>query len=110
MDTIKTRKQGNAIMVTIPKSFNVDEGVALKPKLTDKGIFYEFVNNGDFFDFDEAILSDLITEGYEGNELLNKFKAMKKNMPKAMDKIIAEVEAETSPAMSKEEFEKVIGL
>ena len=51
MDITKTRKQGHSLMVTIPKSFNVGEGVTLRPRLTDRGIFYEFVDEDDFFDF-----------------------------------------------------------
>lgn len=112
MDITKTRKQGNAVMVTIPRSFNVGEGVTLRPRLTDKGIFYEFVNEDDFFDFDEDILKDLVGKGFEGQKLIDQFKKMKKNIPAAMDKLIGEAEKETSNAhsMSREEFEKKIGL
>ena len=112
MNITKTRKQGNAVMVTVPKSFNVGEGVILRPKLTDKGIFYEFVNEDDFFDFDEDILKDLVSKGVEGQELISQFKKMKKNIPIAMDKLIGEAEEETSKthSISREEFEKEIGL
>lgn len=48
-------------MVTVPKSFNVDAGVKLRPRLTSKGIFYEFVDGNAFLDFDEEILNDLVT-------------------------------------------------
>lgn len=112
MDITKTRKQGNAVMVTVPKSFNVGEGVTLHPRLTDKGIFYEFVNEDDFFDFDEDILKDLVSQGVEGQELIDRFKEMKKNIPAAIDKLIGEAEEETAKthSMSREEFEKEIGL
>lgn len=110
MDITKTRKQGNSLTVTVPKSFNVGEGVKLRPRLTDKGIFYEFVNEDDFFDFDEDILKDLVSRGYEGQELINEFKQMKKNVPVAMDKLINEAEKDNLGVMSKEEFEKEIGL
>lgn len=110
MDITKTRKQGNALTVTVPKSFNVGEGVKLRPRLTDKGIFYEFVNEDDFFDFDEDILKDLVSQGYEGQELINEFKQMKKNVPVAMDKLINEAEKDNLGVMSKEEFEREIGL
>lgn len=112
MDITKTRKQGNALTVTVPKAFNVREGTKLRPRLTDKGIFYEFVNEDDFFDFDEDILKDLVAQGYEGQKLISKFKEMKKDIPTAMDKLIdaAEKEAANSNPMSREEFEKEIGL
>lgn len=110
MDITKTRKQGNALTVTVPKSFNVGEGVKLRPRLTDKGIFYEFVNEDDFFDFDEDILKDLVNQGFEGKKLINEFKKMKRNIPSAMDKLIGEAENEKMGVMSKEEFEKEIGL
>lgn len=112
MDITKTRKQGNALTVTVPKSFNISVGTKLRPRLTDKGIFYEFVNEDDFFDFDEDILKDLVNQGYSGQDLIKKFKEMKKNIPAAMDKLIeeAEDEAANNAPMSKEEFEKAIGL
>lgn len=110
MDITKTRKQGNALTVTVPKSFNVGEGVKLRPRLTDKGIFYEFVNEDDFFDFDEDILKDLVKQGYEGQNLIKEFKKLKKNIPEAMDKLIGEATNENMGSISKEEFEKEIGL
>jgi|SRR5699024_1186434 len=110
MSTTKTRKQGNSLMVTIPKSFNISEGVKLRPRLTNKGIFYEFVDDDDFFDFDEDILKDLVKKGYEGLTLISEFKKMKANIPTAMDKLIEEAGKENVGSMSKEEFEKEIGL
>lgn len=109
MDIIKTRKQGNTVMVTVPKSFHVPAGVTLRPKLTDKGIFYEFVNDDTFFDFDENILKDLVSEGFEGESLIQQFKKRKKEIPVAMDKMISEAETDTKP-MTQKKIEKKIGL
>ncbi|MGM9982652.1 MAG: toxin-antitoxin system [Limosilactobacillus sp.] len=109
MDTTKTRKQGNAVMVTIPKSFHVPAGVTLRPKLTDKGIFYEFVNDDTFFDFDENILKDLVNEGFEGESLIQQFRKRKKKIPVAIDKMISEAEVDAKP-MTQKELEKEIGL
>ena len=39
----KTRKQGNSIMLTVPKDFNVPNGVEVEAKLVENGILYEFV-------------------------------------------------------------------
>lgn len=109
MDTTKTRKQGNAIMVTIPKSFKIPAGVTVRPKLTNKGIFYEFVHDDVFFDFDTDILEDLVSEGCEGQYLISKFKHRKKELSSAMDKLIGEAEVDAKP-MTRKELEKEIGL
>ena len=39
-------------------------------------------------EFDEEILRDLIEEGYEGNELLDKFKEIRAKVPNAMEKML----------------------
>lgn len=36
------------------------------------------MNDDDFFDFNEEILKDLISQGYEGQQLLTEFKKTKK--------------------------------
>lgn len=112
MSTVKTRRQGNAMMVTIPKSFHIPAGTTLKPILTDKGIFFEFVDDNDFFDFDTDILSDLVSEGYQGKDLVRRFREQKKQLPSMMDHLIndAEREASHSSPMTKKEFEHKIGL
>lgn len=90
METIKARKQGNAIMLTIPKSFNIPAGTKVMPRLTKNGIYYEFVKDDDFFNFDEDILKDLVAQGYEGQELIAHFSQMKKLIPKALDRLTKE--------------------
>ena len=61
-----------------------------------------------FFDFDTDILKDLVSEGYEGQELIDEFEKLKKKIPQAMDKLSEEAEKE--PAMTKEEAEKYFGI
>ena len=39
-------------------------------------------------EFDEEILRDLINEGYEGNELLDKFQKTRAKVPAAMEKML----------------------
>ena len=47
----KTRKQGNSIMLTVPKEFDVPNGVEVEAKLVENGILYEFVEpKKEFFD------------------------------------------------------------
>ncbi|MFD1470893.1 type II toxin-antitoxin system PemI/MazE family antitoxin [Companilactobacillus mishanensis] len=36
--TVKTRKQGNSLMITIPASFNVKENEEYKPMIDENGI------------------------------------------------------------------------
>lgn len=104
MQTIKARKQGNSITITIPASFDIPAGTRFLPKLTPNGIFYEFVKDDETLDFDTDILRDLINQGYEGPKLLKEFKKMKKVIPGAMDKL--REEAEKEPAMNKKEADK----
>lgn len=40
----KTRKQGNSIMLTVPKQFDLPAGVEVEAKLVDNGILYELSN------------------------------------------------------------------
>lgn len=108
METIKARKQGNSITLTIPASFNIPAGTRLEPKLTPNGIFYKFVKDDASFDFDTDILKDLISQGYEGQKLVLKFQKMKSQIPEAMEKL--QDEAKKEPVMTKEEVEKELGL
>ncbi len=39
----KTRKQDNSITLTVPKEFDVPNGIEVKAKLVENGILYEFV-------------------------------------------------------------------
>ena len=68
----KTRKQGNSIMLTVPKDFNVPNGVEVEAKLVENGILYEFVEpQKEFYDFSEDILSDIIAEKPLKEKFLN---------------------------------------
>ena len=42
-------------------------------------------------EFDEEILQDLINEGYEGNNLLEKFKEIRAKVPSAMEKMLNDI-------------------
>lgn len=109
MDIIKTKKQGNSITLTVPKSFNIGAGVPVRPRLTGSGIVYEFVNNdGNIWDFDTEILEDLTQKGYSGKKLVAKFKEAKKDFSTALDYLISEADKE--PEMARSGFEKEIGL
>lgn len=84
-------------------------------ELSKKAPVFEIKSKEDFekfFDeeFDDDILKDLIDQGYTGKKLIDKFEKTKKKLSVAMDKLIDEAENEKLGVMSKEEFEKEIGL
>ncbi|ONN40467.1 AbrB family transcriptional regulator [Enterococcus mundtii] len=106
----KTRKQGNSIMLTVPKDFNVPNGVEVEAKLVENGILYEFVEpQKEFFDFSEDILSDIIAEGYDKDKILVEFKNRKNKLVSSFSNIATDTLA-NSKAMTKEELAKEIGL
>jgi len=106
----KTRKQGNSIMLTVPKDFNVPNGVEVEAKLVENGILYEFVEpQNEFFDFSEDILSDIIAEGYDKDKILVEFKNRKNKFVSSFSNIATDTLA-NSKAMTKEELAKEIGL
>ncbi|MCU5746269.1 AbrB family transcriptional regulator [Staphylococcus sp. SQ8-PEA] len=74
MDTVKARKQGNAVMVTLAKKFNVPEGkeffvtkeddgtISLIPKVDD---YFENAEPGQFIDQEDTIAKNFSTRGNE---------------------------------------------
>lgn len=62
----------------------------------------------DFFDFDKDILKDLISQGYEGQELIDHFSKMKNAIPHALDKLVEEAKADGP--LTKEQAGKEFGL
>ena len=106
----KTRKQGNSIMLTVPKEFDVPNGVEVEAKLVENGILYEFVEpKKEFFDFSEDILADIIAEGYDTKDMLTEFKRRKQELTSAF-RTIAKDTVENSKPMSKENFAAQTGL
>ncbi|GAB2025955.1 hypothetical protein OfM1_20280 [Lactovum odontotermitis] len=104
----KTRVQGNSLTLTVPKSFHIKEGVVVEPELKNDGIFYRFVKEDQFFDYDADILRDLISDGLAGEELIAAFKEKKRKIPLAFEAI--KKEASKAKPMSRKEFEREIGL
>lgn len=106
----QTRKQGNSIMLTVPKEFNIPDGVEVEAKLVENGIFYEFIEpKKDFFDFSEDVLADIIAEGFSNEDILDKFKKRKAGLTSSF-KSIAEDTLLNSKPMTKEELASEIGL
>ena len=90
---ITIKKWGNYQGIILQKldlsdlGFNVDD--ELKLDVEDGKIILSKAVELD--DFSDLILEDLINNGYEGEELLNEFKRVKKNMPKAVKKFKRDV-------------------
>ncbi len=106
----KTRKQGNSIMLTVPKEFDIPNGVEVEAKLVENGILYEFVEpKKEFFDFTEDVLADILSEGYNKQEILKEFKNRKSELT-YMFRSIAEDTVVNSKPMTKEELAAEIGL
>ncbi|MBW9322946.1 AbrB family transcriptional regulator [Enterococcus casseliflavus] len=106
----KTRKQGNSIMLTVPKDFGIPNGVEVEVKLVENGILYEFIEPvKPFDDFSEDILTDIINEGYEHEDILSEFKARKSKLISSF-KTIAKDTATDGKAMTKEELATEVGL
>lgn len=107
---IKTRKQGNSVMITVPSEFNIGEGIVVEPELKDNGIFYKFISPSDNeIDFSIQLLKELVEEGIEGSELIKEFQKRKSLIPKLLLNI-AEETMEKGSVMSKEELRNEIGL
>ena len=106
----KTRKQGNSIMLTVPKEFDVPNGVEVEAKLVENGILYEFVEpKKEFFDFSEDVLAEILSEGYSKHEILKEFRNRKNELTSAF-RFIAEDTVANSKPMTKEELTAEIGL
>ena len=104
---VKTRRVGNSLTVSIPKSFNIESGVIFEPIKTDKGILLQYVEEkDDFFDFDEDILKSVIEDGFSKNEIVEEFKRRKEQFPKAVQKYVddATKDALSSKSLSREDF------
>jgi len=77
MDKVKARKQGNAVMVTLAKKFNITEGqefyiakeedgtISLIPKIQD---YFEGVEENAFVDEDDSLATNFQPVGSELDE------------------------------------------
>ncbi len=61
-------------------------------------------------EFDDLILADLIKEGYQGQELLEKFKEMRRQIRPAVLKMLAEAEAYAASGKGRLTLEELFGL
>lgn len=61
-------------------------------------------------EFAEQILADLIAEGYNGDELLEKFKERQKNVRPAVEKMLSEAAKAAASESGYETYNDVFGL
>ena len=108
---VKARKQGNSLTLTIPRSFHVVEGTLMTATQEGNKLIYEAVakENDSFFDFDDLILSDILSEDVEKSEILKEFRKRKSAIGPAIDKMIV-AESKNAVRLSREEFEREVGL
>ena len=78
--------------LTIPQKYFTALGFDNEAEcvLQEDGLLIRPVQTSSTGDFSEQILTDLISQGYEGQELLNKFKEYSKQVRPAVLKLLAE--------------------
>ncbi|KAA9301790.1 AbrB/MazE/SpoVT family DNA-binding domain-containing protein [Aerococcus sp. UMB8608] len=106
---VKARRQGNSLMITIPKAFNISEGESFKPHLQEDGIFFERVESVPRFldDYDDLLLTEIVNEGYkDGKAIIQEMERRKKLMEKRLDELMDE----PATQMTEEDFNREFGL
>ncbi|MGN0678031.1 MAG: AbrB/MazE/SpoVT family DNA-binding domain-containing protein [Oscillospiraceae bacterium] len=78
--------------LTIPQQYFEALGFGAEAvcELKEDGIFIRPINSDTSGEFDEYILADLIEQGYEGKQLLAKFKETRKQLRPAVLKMLEE--------------------
>lgn len=106
---VKARKQGNSLMITIPKAFNITQGASFTPHLREDGVFFERVETAPSFvdDFDALLLTDIVKDGYtDGKEIIKEMKHRKSLMENRLDEMMREPASQ----MTEEDFNREFGL
>lgn len=92
--------------ITIPLRYFEELGIGTEVdcQLKDGGIFIRPVKTESSGEFDDLILADLIKEGYQGEELLEKFKEMRMQIRPAVLRMLEAAEKEARPIPFEELF------
>lgn len=105
--TVSSKRQ-----ITIPQKFYNTLGFKTDAEcvMRDGGIFItplktEVPNT----DFSEEILKDLISQGFEGNELLRKFVEQKSKIRPAVEKMLLDADEVLKDESSKVSFDDLFG-
>ncbi|MFS0614960.1 AbrB/MazE/SpoVT family DNA-binding domain-containing protein [Lederbergia ruris] len=99
---VKVSKQRQ---ISIPKEFydalNIDDEATVE--FTGKELIIRPLI-AEEEDFSEDILRDLVRQGYTGDELIQKFSKMKRNIPKALDYMKKETQKQPMVSESFDEY------
>lgn len=99
---VKVSKQRQ---ISIPKDFydalNIDDEATVE--FTGKELIIRPLI-AEEEDFSEDILRDLVGQGYTGDELIQKFSKMKRNIPKALDYMKKETQKQPMVSESLDEY------
>lgn len=99
---VKVSKQRQ---ISIPKDFydalNIDDEATVE--FTGKELIIRPLI-AEEEDFSEDILRDLVRQGYTGDELIQKFSKMKRNIPKALDYMKKETQKQPMVSESLDEY------
>lgn len=67
------------------------------------------INNNRRDDFSEQILADLVSQGFSGDELLEKFKEQSKKVRPAVQKLITEADSLAESDHGKKTLDDIFG-
>ncbi len=92
--------------ITIPLQYFEELGIGSEVdcKLEDGKIIITPIKTEPSGEFDDLILADLIKEGYQGQELLEKFNEMRRKIRPAVLKMLEATEKEARPIPFEELF------
>ena len=113
-DAIMTPKKvaiSSKRQITIPQKFFTMLGFATEAECMVKGneLVIRPINNNTGGEFAEQILSELISEGYEGKELLAKFKEQQQKIRPAVEKMLELADAVADGGGDYETYDDIFG-
>lgn len=98
--------------VTIPQKYFETLGFDNEAEciLQEGGLFIRPIRNTSGGEFSEQILADLISQGFSGPELLEKFKTQSKKIRPAVEKIISETDSFMTSGEGKLSKDELFGM
>ncbi|MFB4166140.1 hypothetical protein ACE1TI_20695 [Alteribacillus sp. JSM 102045] len=109
--SMKNGKSVRRVKVSRQRQINIPKEYHEALNLEDEA-FLEFTGkeiiirpaDPEVIDFSEDILRDLISQGYEGNQLIEEFTRIKSNIPKALDYLKQETMEQPTVTGSLDEY------
>lgn len=98
--------------ITIPQKFFTMLGFDTEAECTVRGneLVIRPVRTNTGGDFAEQILADLIAQGYSGNDLLEHFKKVQRQIRPSVDEMLAEAKQTASSKSGYITYEDVFGM